>query len=78
MKKFFAILAIGAIVASCNSGESKMTAEDSARYNDSIAKVQADSLAAASAATADTAKVVADSAKAKVDSLKTTVDSLKK
>ena len=56
MKKVLAIVAIAAF-ASCNNGENKNAAADSARQADSI-KAAADSIAKA---TVDTAKKAADS-----------------
>jgi hypothetical protein len=52
MKKVFAILAVAGFMASCNSGENKDAAADSARI--------ADSTAAATAAADSAAKAAAD------------------
>ena len=57
MKKVFAILAVAGFMASCNSGENKDAAADSARIADSTAKATASADSAAKAAADTTHKM---------------------
>ncbi|WP_038009202.1 hypothetical protein [Terrimonas ferruginea] len=78
MKKVFAIAFIAVAFAACNNeAENKVSAEDSVRIADSVARVQADSIAAAQKMAADTLNNKVDSANQKLDSLKMKVDSAK-
>jgi PBP1b-binding outer membrane lipoprotein LpoB len=79
MKKVFAIAFIAVAFAACNNeAENTVSAEDSARIADSVARVQADSIAAAQKMAADSLGAKVDSANLKLDSVNTKVDSLKK
>lgn len=79
MKKVFAIALLAVAFAACNNeAETTLTSEDSARVADSVAKVQADSIAAAQKLAADTLTSKIDSAKLTLDSVAKKVDSLKK